>query len=130
MPARPKLAAKEASETEVRFPTWDDLAAEAFIDKPPYQLPLPDGSTMVIPCPSGDAYVELVRAQRTGDAVAILEALMPDNVEQIKLRKAMRGTKETPVHFPIIDVIAGKVLRYYFGLSIEPQVASGNSQAS
>jgi hypothetical protein len=123
MPARPKLAAKEAS--EVTFPTWDELVAEARIDKPDYILPLPDGSVLTIPCPSGDAYIDLVRAQRTGNAVAVLEALLPDSIEQGKLRRALRGTKEKPVHFPIIDVIAGKVLRYYFGLSIASE-ESGN----
>lgn len=118
-PRAPKLATAEAA--EVRFPTWDELVAEATIDKEDYQLPLPDGSVLTIPCPSGDAYINLVRAQRTGDAVGVLEALLPDNVEQGKLRRALRGTKEKPVHFPIIDVIAGKVLRYYFGLSIESE---------
>jgi hypothetical protein len=121
MPAKPKLATVAASETEAVFPTWDELVAEANIDKPDYQLPLPDGSTITIPCPSGDAYIELVQAQRTGNAVAVLEALVPDNVEMIKIRRAMKGTKEKPVHFPIIDTIAGKVLRYYFGLSIQSE---------
>jgi hypothetical protein len=119
MPARPKLAKVEAG--EVKFPTWDELVAEATIDKDDYVLPLPNGATVTIPCPSGDAYIELVRAQRTGNAVAVLEALVPDNVDMLKIRNAMRGTKEQPVHFPIIDVIAGKVLRYYYGLSIESE---------
>jgi hypothetical protein len=123
MPARPKTALKEASET--RFPTWDELVAEATIDKEPYQLPLPDGTVMEIPCPSGDTYIDIVRAQRTGNAVAIFEALFPDSVEQGKMRRLFRGTKEKPVHFPIIDVLSSKVLRYYYGLSIEAE-ESGN----
>ena len=123
-PRAPKLATKEAS--EVRFPTWDELVAEATVDKEPYQLPLPDGSVIEIPCPTGDMYLDLVAAQRVGDANGIFQALFPDNVEQVKMRKLFRGTKERPVHFPIIDVLAGKVLRYYYGLSIESQEKSGN----
>jgi hypothetical protein len=123
MPARPKTALKEASET--RFPTWDELVAEATIDLPDYQLPLPDGTAIAIPCPDGDKYIDIVRAQRTGNAVAIFEALFPDNVDQGKMRKLFRGTKEKPVHFPIIDVLCSKVLRYYYGLSIQSE-ESGN----
>jgi hypothetical protein len=122
MPARPRTALKAASEVQ-RFPTWDELVAEATIDLPPYQLPLPDGKTIEIPCPDGDKYLDLVAAQRQGNAVGIFQALFPDSVEQIKMRKLFRGTKEKPVHFTIIDVLAGKVLRYYYGLGIETQEA-------
>jgi hypothetical protein len=126
MPARPRTALKAASETTVSFPTWDELVAEATVDLEPYQIPFADGSVIEVPCPTGDMYLDLVAAQKRGDAAGILEALFPDNVERIKIRKHMRGTKEHPVHFPIVDVLAGKILRYYYGLSIESQETSGN----
>ena len=126
MPAKPRTALKAATETTVAFPTWDDLVAEATIDKEPYQIPFSDGTAIEVPCPTGDAYLELIAAQKRGDATAIFDALFPDEIDKIKMRRKMRGTKEHPVHFPIVDVLAGKVLRYYYGLSIEAEETSGN----
>jgi hypothetical protein len=34
------------------------------------------------------------------------------------------------VHFPIMDRLATKVLRYFYGLGIEIEETSGNSPAS
>lgn len=134
MPARPKLATKEAA--EVRFPTWDELAEEATIDLPPYQLPLPARydekgkeieAAMVIEIPVLDAeqYISVVSAQRVGSAVGVFEALFPDVITRGTVRRHLKG-----VHFPIMDVIATKVVRYFYGLSIEKQVDEGNSSAS
>lgn len=145
MPPRPKLATKAASETEVRFPTWDDLVGEATIDLDPYQLPLPETSeeyvdaagrkktrtvaatTIEIPVFDGDRYMEIVQAQRVGNAAAILEAMFPDKKDLTRVRLAM---KASAAHFPIVDVLASRVLRYFYGLSIETEEKAGNSQAS
>lgn len=130
MPARPKLA------TEQRFPTWDELVEEATIDLPPYQLPLPpryddkgeeiEAATVVeIPVLDAEQYIGVVQAQRVGSAVGVFEALFPDVVTRGIVRRHLKG-----VHFPIMDVIATKVVRYFYGLSIEKQVDEGNSSAS
>lgn len=127
-PSAPKLAGKAAS--EVRFPTWDELAAEATIDMPLYELPLgvtakgePD--VVEIPIPDGASYLKIVRAQRTGDANVIFDELFPDELVRERVRVKMRG-----VHFPIIDVLVGNVLSYYYGVGLQVEAKSGNSPAS
>lgn len=133
-PRKPQLATAAAASTSSSFPTWDQLVAEATLDKPPYQLPLPatevDGrkhreTVLEIDVPDGDRYLDLSAAQRRGDAIGVLQALFPDLADQARVRAAMRG-----VHFPIVDVLAGKVLSHFFGLSIVSEQTSGNSTAS
>lgn len=123
MPAKPRTALKEAS--EVRFPTWDEMVAEATIETGPYKLPMPDGEIIEIPVFDGDTYLEIIQAQRTGDAGALFELLFPDRADQTRVRKAMKGA-----HFAIIDVLSAKVLRHFYGLSIETEEQEGNSPAS
>lgn len=122
-PQSPKLAGKAAS--EVRFATWDEMVAEATVDLPPYEVPFGGDDVMTIPVPDGERYLLLVAAQRRGDAVGILDNLVPDKKDRERLKVKMRG-----VHFPIIDTLAGKVLSYYFGLGTGVEAESGNSPAS
>ena len=113
------------------FPTWDELVAEAHIDKTPYQLPLPDitevdpetkrkkviqkACTIEIGTPSGQAYITISQAQRAGDASTILFTLVPKMEDRLKLLRALPGAD-----FPIMDVIATKVLRYFYGVNLAP----------
>lgn len=123
MPAKPKLATDAAS--EVRFPTWDELVAESKIDLPPYQLPLPSGEVIEVPVFSGEQYIQIVHAQRIGDAVGLFEAVFPD----VKTRGKVIGALKT-VHFPFFDKLTTKMLRYFYGLGIETEEQAGNSPAS
>lgn len=127
-PTKPQLATKAAS--EVRFPTWDELVAEATIELPPYQLTLPpvgdkEPEVIEIPVFSGEQYIQIVHAQRIGDAVGLFEAVFPDLKDRGKVIKALKG-----VHFPFFDKFTTKVLRYFYGLGIETEETSGNSPAS
>lgn len=115
-PRKPRLA----DTSDSMFPTWDDLVAEANIDKPPYQLPLPavgkiPAEVVEIDVPSGEAYLSIVEAQSRGDSGAILRHLLPDPKKRQRVVTGLAGA-----HFPIVDVIATKVLRYFYGLSIAP----------
>jgi hypothetical protein len=107
------------------------LVAEARVDKEPYQLPLPEisevdpdtkkkkivqrATTLEIPVPSGDRYITISQAQRAGDASTILFSLVPSMEDRLKLLRALPGAD-----FPIMDVIATKVLRYFYGVNLKP----------
>lgn len=106
------------------FPTWDELVAEANVDIPPYQLPLPEitgpdgevvqeAEVIEIPVPDGGKYVAISMAEARGDAAAILLELFPDNATRTRVVRALRGA-----HFPIVGVISRKVLRHFYGMPI------------
>lgn len=122
MPAQPKLATASP-----KFPTWDQMVAEANGRTPEdvYLLPFSEDDVVEIPCPDGDRYLDLVDGQRRGDAMKVMESLFPDKDDRAKVRSKMRG-----VHFDIVDMLATNVLRHYYGLSIVPEEKSGNSDAS
>lgn len=123
MPAQPKLAGAAAS--KYKFATWDEMVAEATVDVPPYEIPMdPENpaDVIVIPCPDGDKYVDITRAQLRGDAALMLEAMVPDAHDRERLRIKMRG-----IHFNIIDVITSNVLRHYLGLTKVDTEDPGNS---
>jgi hypothetical protein len=130
-PRKPQLATAAAAQTEVSsFPGWDALVAEAqeqgaHRPKDPYVLPLPTGKAVEIPPLDADRYLAITAAQRRGDTSAIFEALFPDSKDRIRVRTALKGAP-----FDMVDVVAGKVLRYFFGLGIESQEKAGNSPAS
>jgi len=139
-PRKPKLV-----DVDPMFPTWDSLVAEAHVDLPVYKIGHPDGP-IEIPCPDGANYIKLVEANKTMDAHGIFEALFPlegppegwepeinaygdpipwrdetGEAKRDRMRKLFAGAD-----FPIYDVLAGKVIRYYFGVSGN----SGKFQAS
>lgn len=120
-PASPKLAKASA------FPTWDDLVAESTPEEQlaPYQLPFDEGDVVTIPCPDGARYLDILHGQSTGDGRLIIESLIPDVADRTRVIDRMRG-----VHFGIVDTLTSKVLRYYYGLSIETEAQAGNSPAS
>ena len=105
----------------------------------PYKLPLgtvelegADGEKVVeenvvltIPCPDGIKYLTIVAGQRSGDSPRVLNALIADPKDRAKVIAKMGG-----VPFPIVDVLSSKILRHYYGLSIETEVEAGNSPAS
>lgn len=142
-PKKPSLVKPESS--SVLFPTWDSLVAEAHVDLPVYSISHPDGP-IDIPCPDGANYIKLVEANKTLDAHGIFEALFPladppedweplQNAfgDDIPWRDEIGEAKRTRMRklfknadFPIYDVLASKVIRYYFGVS----GSTGKSQAS
>lgn len=124
MPPRTRRPAGKLSAADVSspaFPTWDDLVAEAHdqADLPPYQLPLPGGEVIEVPVFDGQRYLDIVRAQRRGDGPAVMEALFPDVAERTQVIAAMKG-----VHWVIVDVLAAKILRYFYGLDVAPKPRS------
>lgn len=128
MPARPRTALNAAKKYKVK--TWDQMVAEANADEgiPVFELPLSDkaGDVVVIPCPSGDAYMNIVQGQRTGDIKLIFENLILDETDRMRLR-----TKMKYAGFRIVDVLTSEVLAHYFGLSgVEDEADEGNSPAS
>lgn len=121
-----RRAAQTTADTSA-FPSWDELVAEAHVDTPPYRLPLPavkgvDGKvfqeteTIEIPVFDGERYLQLMAAQRVGDAQGCMNALFPDREERQKVVNAMRGAP-----WPIVDVVATKVIRHFYGLDISPK---------
>lgn len=131
MPPRNRKPSRAAGAVEASaFPTWDDLVSEAHssADMPPYQLALPplaDGKPrhLTIEVPDGARYIDLIRAQRRGDAPGMIEALFPDAQDRVQFTLASRGADWT-----IVDVVVTKVLRYFYGLDtyVEKRDDAGN----
>lgn len=129
MPAAPKA--------DTSLSTWDQMVADAHSmveEIGPFQLPLGDitidgktekNVTVDIPCPDGVNYLLIVQAQRAGNVPLLLDSLIPDHEDRQRVISKMTG-----VPWPIVDVLAGKVLRHYYGLSIEVEEKSGNSPSS
>jgi hypothetical protein len=120
-PRKPRTAMKQAEVDGTPFPTYDELVAEAHIDKPPYQLPLPDKTVLEIPVPSGAAYLTLVDAQKRGDASTVFRVLVPAD-EQPRMQIHFSNA-----HFPIMDVLANRVLGYYYGLDNYVSITDGSA---
>lgn len=112
------------------FPTWDSLVADSQVDLPTYQLPLGQigeekDVVVEIPCPDGASYIRILDAQRRGDSAMLLREMVKDEGDRSRIIGKMNG-----VPFPIVDTLTGKVLRYYYGLSIVSEEKSGNSSGS
>ena len=122
-----------AIEEAAGFPTWDSMVADAQsqVDSiKPYKLPLGDvddekNVVLTIPCPDGVNYLTIVQCQRNGDSPRLLNALITNPNDRAKVIAKMGG-----VPFPIVDVLSSKILRHYYGLSIETEARAGNSPAS
>ena len=120
MPAAPKTDAPG-------YNTWDQMVADAqsLVEEiKPFTLPLGD-DVIEIPCPDGVNYLTIVANQRVGNAPAILDAMIPNAEDRKKVIAKMAG-----VPYPIVDVLSGRVLRHYYGLSAETEEKSGNSPSS
>jgi hypothetical protein len=109
------------------FPTWDELVAEAHVDKPPYLLPLPEirddkgkvvqpAEVLEILCPSGGSYVSLTMWQQMGNASQMLFELFPEGTVRARVLRALRGAD-----FPIVDLITTKVLQHFYGTLPTPK---------
>lgn len=128
------MAPSTSKTTKPSFPTWDELVAEAAVEsgadsgdfRDSYIIPMGDAEDdVVIERFDGDRYLKIIDAQRRGDAVAIMEGLFPDKTVRERVRIKMRGAP-----FEIVDVLGNKVIRYFYGLSIQREEQSGNSPAS
>ena len=108
------------------FPTWDELVAEAHVDKPPYLLPLPEikddsgkvvqkAEVLEIGCPDGGKYVSLTMWQQMGNASQMLFELFPEGTVRARVLRALRGAD-----FPIVDLITTKVLQHFYGTLAAP----------
>lgn len=117
-----------ASKPTSKFATWDEMVAEANSQAEgieDYPLEMGPDDVIQIPFPDGARYIAIVAAQRTGDAGGILDNLIPDKTDRLRVVTKMRGVK-----FPIVDVLASKVLRHFYGLPIQTEEKSGNSPGS
>lgn len=120
MPAKNTAASKYA--------TWDEMVSEARTqvdDIGDYPLSFGADDVVNIPFPDGVRYIGIVAGQRAGDAGAIINNLIPDEADRIRVLNKMRG-----VPFTIVDVLASKVLRHFYGLPIQTQEKAGNSLGS
>ncbi len=112
MPAKPRLATREAAQTDTRvtqsqYETWDQLVGEATADIEPYVLPLPDGTKVEIPCPTGRQMEAFAVADRTRDENAAMGAMFgPDLAPTLML-----ATADLP--FFVRAQIVNKIMMHY-----------------
>lgn len=132
--APPRKAALKKKTSQ--FPTWDELVAEAHVDRPPFVLrdvPIFDEKTgkptgeredVEIPVISGQAYVMLTRARLAGDVGSVFMHLF----EEDELRGRMFDLIGK-ADFPVVDNLALSVVNHYMG---EPaaEMDEGESSAS
>jgi hypothetical protein len=108
-------------EKKLEFSNWDELVAEAHIDVEPYVLPgVPvfdeDGKTtdervdLTIPCPSGTGFTALRGGLERGDLSGVIVSLGADDDELTDHLWKLCGKAD----FPVVDLLATKVLRHYF----------------
>jgi hypothetical protein len=125
------MAPRTEGKTSSTFPGWDELVAEATRtaetagSMESYELPLGENDVVYIERFDGDRYLDFIDAQRRGDSATLMEAMFPDKAVRDRVRIKMRGAP-----FEIVDVLGAKVIRHFYGLSIETEERSGNSDAS
>jgi hypothetical protein len=125
--ARSAKTTLKPEDNVVEFATWDQLVAEAQVDVPPYQLPVSAKEKLTIPVPSGTSYALLQQALRTGDIAATINNLAGGDEKLQKRLWELMGK----AHFPIVDLLATKVLRHYFGQNgVVEEAEPGESSAS
>lgn len=119
-PARPKMPLDTS-----KFPSFDELAADARKGAPedPYLLPIGDDVHEINL--DADGYMLITRAQLVGDYETMFNALFPDVKERAIVRARMKGA---PPMF--VDRLVGNVLAYYYGQGLQVEAAKGNSRAS
>lgn len=110
---------------EVRFPTFEELAADARNDSPedPYLLPIKDKVIEITL--DGDRFLTLSTARRLGDYEGMYEALFTDKSDRALVRAAFK--KAPPL---MVDRLVGNVLSYFYGNGLQIEAAEGNSPAS
>lgn len=122
MPESPKPATS-------KFPTWDSMVADAYssVDAiKTYEIPFSEDDVVKVPWPDGEQYVVILDGQRRGDAGQILNAMIKDDADRQHVVEKMRG-----VPFTIVDILTSKVIRHYYGLSLEIEAAKpGNPSGS
>lgn len=125
------MAPRTEGKAATKFPGFEDLLAEAQRTSEtagktePYELPFGEDDVVLIERFDADTYLDFIDAQRRGDSAAIMVAMFPDKKVRERVRIKMRGAP-----FEIVDVLATKVIRHFYGLSIETEERSGNSGAS
>lgn len=114
------------------FPAWDALVAEATRtaekagSMEPYLLPFSENDVVEIQRFSGDRYLDFIDAQRRGDVVGLMENMFPDKVVRARVKAKMGGAP-----LEIVDLLADKVLRHFYGMNIATEEKQpGNSAAS
>lgn len=106
MPPRPKLAKAAAAtvEPDEVFKSWDQYQSE--VEVAPFELPLPNGETLLIKCPTGGALRRLNLAQATGDLEGIIDNAFGDQAERI-----WELAEEAP--YPAILKLSNDVMNHY-----------------
>lgn len=123
------------------FDDWDDLVEESHIDLPPYQLRIRKPDTdpaeyefLTIPCPSGQAFVNITHAQYRNDAGGVLVNLTRtadaehDDDPEVETLFSKLMTLMGNADFPVVDKLASRVLGYY--LNVPKKAEPGESSAS
>jgi hypothetical protein len=139
MPPRKKLPVTErpaptssSTMTTESFDDWDTMVAESKIGTEPYTIRrrvTKDGEEhyefVVIPVPSGAAYINLNAAQQRVDVAGILLNLTTSgesneaNSQLFVTLMEMLGEAD----FPVVDKLASRVLTHYFNAA--PKAADG-----
>lgn len=112
MPAKPRLASAEAAATspkvvQSQYETWDELFSEATADIEPFILPLPDGTRVEVPCPTGRQMEAFAVADRTRDENAAMVAMFGEELAP----KLMLATADLP--FFARAHLANKIMMHY-----------------
>lgn len=74
-----------------QFKTWDQYAAEA--KQAPFELPVSEDETLIIPAPSGATILQWARAYRSGDIEAMLITLCGEQWKRVEQLVAGAGMK-------------------------------------
>jgi hypothetical protein len=122
--------------------SWDSLVKEAHVGGEPYKITDSPVGDVEIPIPNGENYIRLVEAATKFDAPTMFEALFPlqdeppagwkptkakpvwVDEEGLELRAKMRKLF-AQADFPVYDVLATDVIRYYFSQPLEDPKGSG-----
>lgn len=74
-----------------QFKTWDQYAKEA--EQAPFELPVSEDETIIVPAPSGAALLQWARAYRSGDIEAMLITLCGEQWKRVEQLVARAGLK-------------------------------------
>lgn len=87
----------------IKIKPFDQYVAEA--QRPPVELPLPDGTSLLIAFPDGKALRSYVAAMKTGDPIAMMISLL--SVEDSQRLMALYETAPADVLGKIIADLEG-----------------------
>lgn len=120
--------------TDQSFDDWDDMVKESKISTRPYTIRrrvtndegVESFEFVIIPVPSGAAYINLNAAQSRVDVAGVLVNLTTSGKSEEENSKLFTTLMEMlgEADFPVVDRLAARVLEHYF--SAPPKAADGS----